>query len=308
MPKGAADEQEEVILKGVLERVKNAYEAQQKQRRELEDAKSKLEFQKSYFQKIQSELGNTVREVEKLKDDTKDTNNMKEQLAELRERLATANEELYRRTEAMGVLRKEKMDMQMQCRKLEEKAERMTIENGLLNKKYNDALKEAEIAKNDYAQLKAEFGGIHEKNKILEEYQVKISLYEKQLKSKQEEIEITKNRISNMTGVIEAEEAKYSWRIKTREAEIQQLQETVKRNTEKIKELEEKLNLKNQLEFNLQMLETESKELRKENQRIMAEKKEMKKYAESLLSELKKKDTSSSYLVTTITTNRSIEE
>lgn len=308
MPKGSADEQEEVVLKGVLERVKQAYDAQQRHRKDLEEARSKLELQKAHLQKVQAELSNAAKEIEKLKGDAKDSQSLKEQLAELRERLSTANEELHRRSDAMTVMRKEKMDMQLQHKKSEEKSERMTIENGLLNKKLNDAVKELEIARNECAQLKAEFGGIGEKNKVLEEYQAKISSYERQLKSRQEEVEISKSKISNMTGVIEAEEAKYSWIIKTKEAEILQLQESAKQSQTRVETMQQELARKDELEAGLQRSEAEARKLAEENQRIGAEKAEMKKYAESLLIELRKQDTNSSYLVLNEVICRSIEE
>eukprot|EP00826_Nyctotherus_ovalis_P037523 TRINITY_DN3426_c0_g1_i1.p1 TRINITY_DN3426_c0_g1~~TRINITY_DN3426_c0_g1_i1.p1 ORF type:complete len:392 (-),score=146.22 TRINITY_DN3426_c0_g1_i1:353-1528(-) len=308
MPKGSADEQEELVLKGILERVKQAYDAQQRHRKDLEEARSKLELQKAHLQKAQGELSTATQEIERLKGDAKDSCSLKEQLVELKERLSTANEELHRRSDAMAAMRKEKMDMQLQYKKSEEKSERTTIENGLLNKKYNDAVKELEAARNECAQLKAEFGGIGEKNKILEEYQAKVSLYERQLKNRQEEIEISKSKISNMTGVIEAEEAKYTWIIKAKESEILQLLENSKQSLSRVQTMQQELVRKGELEASLQCSEAEVRRLREENQRIGMEKVEMKKYAESLLAELRRQDTNSSYLVLGKMIHRLIEE
>ena len=131
----------------------------------------------------------------------------------------------------------------------------------------------------------------------IDEGQKRIAQLEKQLKSKQEELDISKSKVENLNGLIDVEEAKRDWMLKTKDSEIKQLQETYNTAKDKFIKVEEEIKKKANMESSLIKTETNIKELKNENQRLVLEKDEIKKYAETLLLKLKKQDNNSSFLV-----------
>eukprot|EP01022_Parablepharisma_sp_SALTPOND_P001207 TRINITY_DN105835_c0_g1_i1.p6 TRINITY_DN105835_c0_g1~~TRINITY_DN105835_c0_g1_i1.p6 ORF type:complete len:313 (-),score=80.51 TRINITY_DN105835_c0_g1_i1:6865-7803(-) len=297
LPKTDANEFEEVVLKRVVDLLKQAYETQQKQRKESEGMKSELEARRDQLKRLQEEYDRVTKELQKSHGESKGNTNLKEQLANLKERLGSVTEELNRKNETLQAVRKEKLEIQEQCRKWEEKSELMAIESGLYNEKYNDAIKDVQDVKNEYERLKLELVRVKEKSRVIEEYQDKVEQLEKQLKSKQEEIETNKRAIENLTGMLEVEEAKRDWLLKTKENELLQVQDSIDKTKAKLVTLEEEAKKKAEVEKLLTEAETKLKEIRNENERAVVEKEEMKKYAESLLTKLKKKEADSTFLV-----------
>ena len=288
---------EETLLKQISGLLKDAYEAQQKQRKEYEGVKSELDAKKEQVKKIQEDYDRATKELSRSQSEAKGGSALKEQIADLKEKLATSLEELNRKAETLQAMRKEKLDMQDQCARWEEKCEVLAMEGNCYKDKYTEALKEAQDAKNEYELLKLELGRLKEKNRVIEEYQDKVEQLDKQLRSKIEEIESNKKAIENLTGMLEVEEAKREWLLKTKENELLQLQDSIDKNKSRLAGLEEEVKKKGELEKILADTENKLKESKSEGERKAVEKEEMKKYAESLLGKLKKKETDSIFLV-----------